>query len=56
MPLRAPQMRRSRTRIGGATQTVQAIGFERISAAREVYGMMRKIQIARANDEGEIDV
>jgi hypothetical protein len=55
MPRRSPQMRRSRLRIGGATQSTQAIGFERISDARAVYAMMRKVQIERAEAEGESD-
>jgi hypothetical protein len=52
MPRHVPQMRRSRTRIGGATQTTQAIGFEQIANARAVYAMMRKVQIAQAETEG----
>jgi hypothetical protein len=45
-------MRRSRTRIGGATQTTQAIGFEQIANARVVYAIMRKVQIAQAETDG----
>ncbi len=55
MPRHVPQMRRSRTRIGGATQTIQSIGFERLSNARDVYAMMRKVQVERANAEGDED-
>lgn len=55
MPRHAPKLGRSRTRIGGATQTAQTIGFERISNARAVYAIMRKVQIARAEIEGDND-
>lgn len=55
MPRHAPQMRRSRSRIGGATQTVESIGFERLPNAREIYAMMRKVQIDRTNAEGSKD-
>lgn len=56
MPLHTPSMHRSRSRIGGATQTVDPVGFERLSNARQIYGMMRKVQIDRANAEGDDDV
>lgn len=49
MPRHAPRMRRSRTRIGGATQTTQAIGFERIPDARAVFALIRKVQVDAAN-------
>ena len=37
---------------GGATNSQARIGFERLADAREVYAMMRKVQIAQANPEG----
>ncbi|MGO4909410.1 hypothetical protein ACEN2J_13890 [Pseudorhodobacter sp. W20_MBD10_FR17] len=55
MPRRAPSMGRSRARIGGATFSTQTIGFERIANARAVYAMMRKLQIERAEIEGDKD-
>jgi hypothetical protein len=54
-PRHAPSMHRSRSRIGGATQTTESIGFERLCNAREIYAMMRKVQTDLANAEGSKD-
>lgn len=52
IPRHAASMRRSLRRIGRATQTKHAKGFERNTNARAVYAMMRIMQINWAEAEG----
>lgn len=55
MPRHAPRIGRARSRIGGATQTTETIGFERIPDARTVFALMRQVQTDRITRAEEGD-